>query len=212
MINKNLLIIGAGGHGKSVADAARNMGTWEKISFLDDNYPSVLQNGIWPVIGKTSALPELIAQYKFVAIGIGNNQVRLMFLERLKQLNCALPVIQDPTAIVSQFSIIGEGTVLLAGSIVAIDTHIGSGVIINKAVTIGHDCYIHNGVHICPNAALAGSVQVEKASWVGIGSNVIQGIHIGENAIVGAGSVVIRDVPDNAIVAGVPAKRIDTNQ
>jgi len=195
----SLLIVGAGGHGKVVADTARSSG-YTDIAFLDDAWPVKTTNGAWSVRGKPAASQTPI----FCAVG--NNATRERLFSDL-ELNNA-PVLTHPSAIVSPSAHIGVGTLLVAGTIVNAGARIGRGGILNTGCSVDHDCEIDDFVHISPGARLAGGVKVGKRSWIGIGAVVREGIHIGDDVIVGAGSVVVRDIENGAKVCGVPARTI----
>src|SRR5262249_19889271 len=115
---KKLLIIGAGGHGKVIAEAASQMGQWQEIAFLDDRYPDIQSLGKWQIIGKVATMKTYQEQYPDAAVAIGDNKIRLQFLQELKALKYQLPVIQHPSAIVSPQATIGVGTVILANAVI----------------------------------------------------------------------------------------------
>ena len=204
----NLLIVGAGGHGKVVVEAAAAMNKWGKIAFLDDNYQSDVQHHDYPVLGVLDSYSEFLEEYKDLFIAVGNNQDRLELMEKYTRAGFNIPVIIHPTATVSNTAKICHGTVILANVVVNASVTIGHGSIINTSSSIDHDCVLGDAVHICPGTNLAGGVNVGRLSWIGIGSCIIQGINIGEEVTVGAGAVVIKDIPDKIMVAGNPAKPI----
>ena len=193
----SLLIIGAGGHGKVVADTAHASG-YSDISFLDDAWPEKTRNGAWNVRGK----PAISQTPTFCAVGRNSARERLFTDFDLSNS----PVLTHPSAIVSPSSHFGEGTLLVAGAIVNADARIGRGVILNTACSVDHDCEIDDFAHISPGARLAGGVTVGKRSWIGIGVVVREGIRIGDDVIVGAGSVVVKDIENGTKVCGVPAR------
>lgn len=195
----SLLIIGAGGHGKVVADTAIASG-YVDVAFLDKDWPQKTKIATWNIIGK----PEISAPPMFCAVGNNITRERLFADFKLQ----TAPVLKHPSAIISPSTHIGEGTILVAGTIVNADTHIGRGVILNTACSIDHDCIIECFSHISPGARLAGGVRVGKRSWIGIGAVVREGIHIGDDVIVGAGSVVLQDIKSGTKVYGVPARSI----
>lgn len=201
----NLLIIGAGGHGKVVADAASSMQKWDKICFLDD---SVISSNRMAVVGRLDYLSELTKDFSDVVVAIGDNYKRSELLLKSRNLGFNLPAIIHSHAWISSSAEIGAGSVVFAGAIINAGAKIGFGSIINTSAVVEHDCVIDDYVHISPKAALAGRVRVGECSWIGIGANIINGIQIGENVIIGAGSVVIDDIEDNVVVVGVPAKVI----
>lgn len=203
--NNKLLILGAGGHGKVVADAAESMQLWSDIYFLDD---AITTGYSYEIIGGISSLNKWKNDFDSAIIAIGNNQTRASIMQQCCQAGLKLATIIHATAYISKSVTIGMGSVIFSNSVVNPGAIIGKGCIINTAAIIEHDCNIGNYTHISPNVALAGGVQVGEYSWVGIGSNVIEEIVIGNNVIVGAGSVVINNIKDNSTVAGVPVKVI----
>lgn len=204
---KRLAILGASGHGKVVADTAECCG-WQVIEFFDDAWPGLKKNGVWRVVGGTTDLIEQLADFDGVVVAIGNNSVRRDKLVELRTGGARLATLIHPAASVSRYATIGEGTVVFAGAVVNADAFVGLGGILNTSCSIDHDCVLGETVHISPGARLAGGVHVGDLSWVGIGASVRQLICVGKRAMVGAGSVVVSDIPDDVIVAGVPAKRM----
>lgn len=201
----NLLILGAGGHGKVVADIALLMGRWDNIAFLDDRKD--LQNvaGI-SVIGKLEHYDRLRSCYQCAFVAIGDNKARIKWMERLYSSGYVIPSLIHPRSVISQTSCIGPGSVVMAGSVINACSVIGKGCIINTGATIDHDNVIEDGVHISPGVHIAGSVSIGQNTWLCIGSCVINNIKIGRNSIIAAGTTVISDVSDSVLVAGVPAK------
>ncbi len=197
---KELIILGAGGHGKVVADIALMVG-YDDIRFLDDDHPTRSHIGSWPIIGKLNNPMEKDLP-KFVAIG--NNLVRQQLSRTLESQN--LVSIIHPRAVVSSRAKIGAGVVAVAGVVVNCDTDVGDGVILNTACSVDHDCKVADFSHISPGANLAGGVSIGPRTWVGIGSAVREGIKIGADCIIGAGSAVVKNVPDGETWLGVPAK------
>ncbi len=207
-MDKVLLILGAGGHGKVVADCALSSGQWDRVLFLDDRYPDLEQAGHWPVIGRVSDLEHFVNDYPFMALGVGVNHdlLRVQWLEYGINAGASFPAIIHSRAVVSPFAAIGAGTVICAGAVVCVDAAVGQACILNTHCSIDHDCTIGDGSHISPSATLGGGVVVGECAWVGLGASVIQGVAIGSNAVVGSGAVVIRDVPAKMKMAGVPAR------
>lgn len=201
---KNLLILGAGGHGKVVSEIALLSKEWESIAFLDDRKNLKNASGI-PIIGKFGEYSSLINKYKYAFVAIGDNKLRSIWIERLSREGFIIPVLVHPFSSISKSSIIGEGSVVMAGAVINADTHIGRGCIINTSSTIDHDCRISHGVHVSPGVNIGGTVTIREYTWVCIGSSVINNISIGSNVILAAGAIVNKNVPDNVMVAGVPA-------
>lgn len=201
---KRLAVLGASGHGKVVADIAELNG-WH-VSFFDDAWPKNQQIGCWRILGTTEDLLSNVSDYLGVVVAIGNNVIRFEKSKLLQSLNIELVSLIHPRAVVSKHTLIGPGTVVMAGAVINPFAKVGLSSIINTASSIDHDCVLGDCVHISPGANLAGSVEVGALSWIGIGSVIKQGISIGKKVIVGAGAVVVKYVPDNVVVMGNPAK------
>ncbi|MEC5156966.1 acetyltransferase [Chryseobacterium sp. MP_3.2] len=152
---------------------------------------------------------ELI-QFKKLIIAIGDNSIRERIYHDIKDW-CEFETIIHSSAYVSRFSAVGEGTVIMPQVCINAEVTIGNHCIINTASTIEHECVIEDFVHISPKASLAGNITVRKGVQIGLGANIIQGITIGENAVIGAGTVVLNDVPANAVMVGNPGRILKIN-
>jgi sugar O-acyltransferase (sialic acid O-acetyltransferase NeuD family) len=203
-----LLIVGAGGHGAVVADAALAAGAWRDLAFVDDAEPVGQVRGRWPLLGPTALVAELVARYPAAVVAIGDAAVRVALLDRLRGLGYELPIVRHPFSAVGAGATLGEGTVVLAGAVVNAGASLGAGCIVNSGATVDHDCRLGDGVHVCPGAHLAGEVSVGTLSWLGVGCCVRQRIRIGARVTVGAGAAVVTDVRDGVTVVGVPAEEI----
>ncbi|SER69708.1 sugar O-acyltransferase, sialic acid O-acetyltransferase NeuD family [Gracilibacillus ureilyticus] len=201
-----LLIIGASGHGKVVADIAIKMDKWKEIAFLDDD-ASIKSTMDLEVIGHSKDVYFHIDKYE-VFVGIGNNSTRKRLHEMLETIGASIPVLIHPDAVIGSQVDIGVGTAIMAGVIVNCCTRIEKGCIINTGSTIDHDNWIEEFVHISPGANLAGSVKVGKSSWLGIGGVVSNNIKITNDCKIGAGAVVVKDINDPGTYVGVPARRV----
>jgi len=207
-MNRSLLIVGAGGHGRVVADVARSSGQWEKIAFIDDRYPELVSADVWSVIGTVAELDNLVAEWGGAVIAVGDNVVRIEILERVKSCGFDIVSIIHPSAQMAEDVLIGEGTVVFANAVINIGSVLGVSCIVNTAATVDHDNRIGNGVHISPGAHLGGNVVIGARSWVGIGASVIHGCAVGDDVIVGAGAAVTYDIGDGLTVVGVPAREL----
>ena len=205
MTNK-LAVVGASGHGKVIADIAEQLGFI--VNFYDDAYPSKTYIEHWPIHGTCAdliALNNTSTTYSDVVVAIGNNNIRQQKIQLLQQNNFNLITLIHPTAVISQYATIEQGSVVFAGAIINAFANIGIGCIVNTSAIIEHDCAIGDFTHICPNTALAGGVIIGSKSWIGIGSQIKQLIVIGDNCMIGAGSTVIKNIPDNVTAFGSPA-------
>ncbi len=200
---------GASGHGKVVADIIAFSGM-ELLGFVDDDAAKAGTRvaGVL-VIGTAAALPDLLAQGAAAIVTIGSNQARTAKAQELERLGFKFATAIHPSAAVARDVVVNAGTVIMARAIVNSGTSIGAHVIVNSGATVDHDCVLADGVHISPGASLAGGVVVGTNTQVGIRASVIQRIKIGADAIVGAGAVVIRDVPSGVTVVGNPARTLN---
>lgn len=210
-----LLLLGAGGHARVVAETAFSTGRFSSIAFLDDRCtgPAQLPDQLgWPVIGPFAAAldPQIRHQFPAALVAIGNAAVRMQWLPRLAAAGYELPIVIHPTAWVSPSAQLSAGSVVFAQAAIQAQAVIGSGAILNTGCSVDHDAQLGDGVHICPGARLAGEVQVGDRSWIGIGSSLIQQIRIGADVTVGAGAAVVRDLPGGVTAVGVPARVLPT--
>ena len=204
-MNERLIIIGASGHGKVVADIAELSG-YKEIAFLDDDR-SKKSNGKYKVIGTCSDIDKFIDDHDFF-VAIGNNKIRKRITQILSDKDIIQPVLIHPNAIVDKTVLIKEGTVVMANAVINADTMIGKGCIINTASSVDHDCMIKDYVHISPGVHIAGTVKVGENTWVGTGTSVINNISIADDCIIGAGTVVIDDISNCGTYVGAPARMV----
>jgi sugar O-acyltransferase (sialic acid O-acetyltransferase NeuD family) len=194
-----MILYGASGHAKVIADILRASGIGISELF-DDNASIGSLNGV-PVV-KPHATDEALI------ISIGNNAVRKKIVT---SNDYRYDVAIHPSAIVSPSAVIGEGTVVMPGAIIQADAVIGKHCIINTGATVDHECRIGDYVHISPNSSLCGNVVVGEGTWIGAGTTVIPGIEIGAWSVIGAGSTVIRNIESNVTAVGCPCKIIRNN-
>ena len=197
-MNKQLVIIGASGHGKVIADIAVKNG-YEEIVFLDDN-ECLEECAGFPVVGRVKDANRFLGD-KIVAIG--NAEIRE---EIQSKLNNVITLIH-PSATISRRVKIGKGSVVMAGAVINSDVIIGEGCIINTCSSVDHDCIIKDYVHISVGAHVAGTVTVRKGTWIGAGATISNNISVCSNCIIGAGAVIINDIQESGIYIGVPAKK-----
>ncbi len=205
-MSKRLFILGAGGHGKVVADAAQCQGNWDEIFFIDDRYPSLASVMGVEVMAQTANIKQFANDHSEAIVAIGDNEIRQRLQEYAITQGFSITTVIHPRAVIAQSAKIGKGSVVFANAVVNSDAIIGQGVIINTGAIIEHDCDINDWTHICPKVGCAGGAQIGSHVWIGIGANVIQNVKIGNYARVGAGSVVLKEVNQHQQVVGVPAK------
>jgi sugar O-acyltransferase (sialic acid O-acetyltransferase NeuD family) len=202
--DKGCLIIGAGGHGKVIADIMLCQGM-KVLGFLDDNPPTIGQRILGlPVLGNGENLMDF--GLDGVVVGVGDNTSRHKIVQRMELYDTpAWITALHPKATVANSVQIGAGTVIMAGVIVNPDTIIGRHAIINTGATVDHDCLVGDFAHIAPGVHLAGGVRVGASTLIGIGATVIPYCTIGTGVTVGAGAVVVKDIPDGVTAKGIPA-------
>lgn len=195
-----LYLYGAGGHAKVVIDILETLNI-EIGGIIDDN--EQLKEVLGYPVYRREWLDNATSDDRLL-ITIGYNQIRKKIVESSK-LKFLQPVIH-PSTIISKYAQIGVGSVIIHGSILQAEAMIGRHCIVNTGATVGHECIIGDYVHIASNATLCGNVTVGECTWIGAGSVVKPGIKIGANSMIGVGSVVVKDIPDNVIVVGNPAR------
>lgn len=196
-ILNRLLIIGASGHGKVIADTAVKCG-YKDIVFLDDN-ENVKECAGFPVVGKVADATNM-EDDKIVAIG--NAEIR----EKIQSKLSNLVTLIHPNAVVSRRVEIGEGTVIMAGAVINSDVIIGKGCIINTGASVDHDCKIEDFVHVSVGAHVAGTASIGRNTWVGAGATVSNNVSICGHCMIGAGAVVINNLAKPGTYVGIPVR------
>lgn len=206
MKNK-LIIIGASGHGKVVADIAIKMNKWQSITFLDDDESIKASIGL-EVIGKTADAFTYKEEADFF-VAIGSNTTREKIQEKLIEQGLNVVSLIHPSAVIGTDVEMGIGTAVMAGVVINSSTRIGNGCIINTSSSVDHDNVIEDYVHISPGVNMAGTVKVGKGTWLGIGSVVSNNVNVCSGCKVGAGAVVVKDITEPGTYVGVPVRRVD---
>lgn len=194
-----LNILGASGHGKVVADVAKNCG-YTEIYFFDDDR-SIKECAGYPVVGTENDLSTAIGH---IFIAIGNAKTRRRVMEKYKNRN--FPVLIHPSAVVADGVEIGYGSVIMAGTVINPGARIGKGCIVNTSSSVDHDCTVGDYCHVSVGAHLSGTVEVGSGSWIGAGATVSNNVNICGGCMIGAGAVVIKDIVEPGTYVGVPAK------
>jgi sugar O-acyltransferase (sialic acid O-acetyltransferase NeuD family) len=197
------ILFGCGGHGRVVADIAREADF--AVDLILDSQPSCAELAGIPVFSSAAFDWETLGRFQFL-VAIGDNQARSRVYQELLSRG-GLPItLRHPGSIVSRGAWIGPGSVVLPGVVVNTGARVGQNTILNTGCSVDHDCVVGDDVHVAPGCHLAGSVEVGAGTLLGIGSCVIPGVRIGRQCVVGAGSVVVRDLPDFAVAYGNPAR------
>ncbi len=208
---KPLIVWGGGGQLIVLSEFVNDLG-YEIVAVIDSdtNIKSPLENV--PIFYKEFGLKNFLDDFGscsleyVVAIGGGKGHVRCKISKLLMEYGLKPINAIHPESLISKTSKIGSGCQIMMRAIVGARAIIGDNVLLNSGSIVEHECHICDGVHIGPGATLAGMVSVGKASFIGAGATILPRITIGENSVVGAGSVVTKDIPDNVVCTGVPAK------
>lgn len=212
-----VVIWGARGHAKVLNEFVAVLG-YELVALVDNDptltspFPEVpLHHGFTGLRNWLSTVPHPWSMAALVAIGGDRGRLRLDLLGELQVAGFDPVSVVHPTAFVAADALVGYGTQILANASVCAEARIGNGCIINTKASVDHECVLGNGVHLAPGATLAGCVQIADFSMIAAGAVVLPRRSIGSNSIVGAGSVVTRDIPDNVIAYGNPARVVRQN-
>jgi sugar O-acyltransferase (sialic acid O-acetyltransferase NeuD family) len=203
-----LLVAGAGGHGRVVADAAAAAGCWAEIAFLDDRYPDLRRSGRWDVVGKVSGLAGVAPAFDALVPAIGDAALRIRILDSAMALGIHTPPVLHPRAVIAPDVEIGPGVVVLAGAIINTGARLGRATIVNSGAIVEHDCVLGAGTHVCPGACLAGEVIVGDRCWIGLGAAVRQRVVLAPDVTLGTGAVCVRSLGEAGTYVGVPANRL----
>jgi sugar O-acyltransferase (sialic acid O-acetyltransferase NeuD family) len=207
----DILILGAGGHAKVVAEILFCTGR-SVTGFLSDDSSSwgTTMMGL-PILGGIDSYSRYSPAGLIIAIG--DNIARCNIASRLGGAADDLWVNAiHPQAIVAPSVVMGRGMVVVGGAVINADSVLGDHVIVNTGTTVDHDCVIDDFVHVAPGAHLGGSVVVRQGALVGIGASIIPGKQVGCWSTIGAGAVVVKDVPDRTVAMGVPASYENENE
>jgi sugar O-acyltransferase (sialic acid O-acetyltransferase NeuD family) len=201
----SVIVYGASGHGKVVADILRACGMKVK-GFVDDDPLKFGEISGLKILGDGKWLAEQAGRGPVaVALGVGDNFDRSAIAERCAAIGVRLLTAVHPSATIAPSAKIALGVVIMAHAVVNPDVIIEQGVIINTGAIVEHDCHVGDFAHLSPKVAIGGHVHVGNFSWLGIGSTVIPNLEIGMGSIVGAGATVVSDIDEWVVAVGTPA-------
>jgi sugar O-acyltransferase (sialic acid O-acetyltransferase NeuD family) len=207
-MTKPLLIIGAGGHGRVLAELAVCLGR-QILGFLDEDIK--LHNNVidgFKVLGGDELLTKYSANSVLLVNGIGsivNTKKRYEAYSRFKNLGYQFEILCHPKAIVSHSAFLAQGAQIMAGCVIQSNAQVGENSILNTGVIVEHDVIVGSHCHLAPRVVICGNVCIGERSHIGVGAVVIQGLTIGNDALVAAGAVVVKNVSSKSKVLGVPA-------
>ena len=196
------MILGAGGHGRVVAEIAQLSGKYTDIAFLDDKAPEASFPYLY--MGKCEEFVDYLKDCDFF-IAIGNVSIRRRLQTEVDEADGRIITLIHPSAIISKDVTIGKGTVVMAGAIVNTGAKIGDGVILNTASSVDHDCVVEDFCHVSVGAHLCGTVYLGAGTWIAAGATVINNVTVCPNCLVGAGATVTCDLVTSGTYMGTPA-------
>ena len=200
MSKKKIVIIGAGGHGRVVADIARLNG-YDDILFLDDD-PA---NKKLKIAGPVSEYNNFLEGYDFF-VAIGNNATREKLTKIIDKAGANIVTLVHPAAVVCENVKMGRGCVVMACAVINTDAIIGEGVIVNTCSSVDHDCEIGDFTHVSVGAHVSGTVKTGKRVFLCAGATVANNLGIVDDCVIGAGAVVVKDIEKSGLYVGVPAR------
>ena len=203
-MSERVIVIGASGHGKVVADIVVRRGD-TLLGFLDDNKALPPEISGIPILGKLADY----AKYKDASfvVGIGSSAIREKIVRQLADVRWYTAI--HPSAVISTLdTYIGAGSVIMANAVINPSAHVGEHSIINTSAVVEHDNYVGDFSHISVGVRLGGTVSVGSFTWVGIGATVSNNVSICDHCMIGAGAVIIRDIKESGTYVGVPARKI----
>ena len=205
-MTKNLILVGGGGHCKSVIEAAESAG-YNILGVLDTPENVGKQVLAYSVIGTDDDIPQYVEKAEFViTVGfIKNPTTRIKLYNKVKAAGGRLATIIASTAHVSKYAELGEGTVIMHHAFVNAGAKIGDNCIINTFVNIEHDAEVGNQCHISTGTMVNGECKIGENCFIGSQSVCANCIEIASDIIVGAGSVVRKSIRVKGIYAGNPA-------
>ena len=203
-----VIVIGAGGHSRSVCDIIRQSGEHDVIGLLDPNADGGFM-GI-PLLGGDDLLPEVFSSGRAAGafVALGDNALRRRIMQKVEDIGFQIINAIHPRAVVSPTASLGKGVCVMAGAVINVNAVIGNGCIINTNCSVDHDVSIGEYCHVAPGVAICGNVSIGEGSFLGVGSNVIDNVRIGANTTIGGGGVVVKDIEGHCTAVGVPARII----
>ncbi|MCL6452136.1 MAG: acetyltransferase [Alicyclobacillus sp.] len=200
----DVVVVGAGGHAAAVAELLDADSRYRVLGCVG---PTVRRDLGVPWLGGDDILPSLYSQgTQHALIAVGDNALRASLAERLLEIGFRLITVVSSAAFVAPSARLGDGTVVMPGAVVGTAAYVMDNTIVNTGASVDHHASVGPSCHIAPGAHLAGGVQVGPGAFVGMGASILPNVTVGSRSVVGAGAVVTRNVPDRALVLGVPAR------
>ncbi len=207
---KKIIIIGASGHGKVLADIVEQEGRYRLAGFVDATVAAGTDFFGSPVLGREEDLPGLTEKMGLdgCLVAVGDNWSRMQCVAKVKSLVPELPFVSvaHPSARIARSTVIGAGTAVMAGAVLGPDVRVGEFCIVNTSACLDHDGVMENFSSLAPGVVAGGNVQIGTGSAVSLGARLIHGVAVGAHSVVGAGATVLEDIKDRVLAHGTPAR------
>ena len=207
---KNIIIIGASGHGKVVADIVEQEGRYSLAGFVDAAVVAGTEFFGYPVLGREEDLPGLTTKMGLSGclVAVGDNWSRMQCAAKVRGLVPELPfvAVAHPSARLARGAEIGAGTVVMAGAVLGPDVRVGQFCIVNTGACLDHDGVLEDFSSLAPGVVAGGNVRIGTGSAVSLGAHLIHGVAVGVHSVVGAGATVLENIPDRVLAHGTPAR------
>lgn len=206
---RSLLIVGSGGQGKMVLDCALATQKYDSVSFVtnDESAPGDI-SGYHVIQQGDEGLDSIVKSFDDVFIAIGDNQSRESIYKKLKELNASIPSLIHPSSHISNFTEIGEGTIVMPNASINAFSKVGSGCIINTGAIVEHECIVGDFSHLSPSASMGGGTQLGKRVWMCISSCTKDHVKVASDITIGANSCLLADASISGTYVGTPARVI----
>lgn len=191
MSQRTLLVLGAGGHGKAVAEAALLSGEWQQIAFVDDRWPELREVFGWPIVADVAGLAALSLPVSGAIAAVGNNALRKQWVKAIRAAGLPLATVVHPRACVSAYAVINEGAAIMALAMVGVDVLIGEGAIVNANATVDHDATLGDYAHLGVGVHLAGGVKIGAGVWLQAGCSAGYRVVVADGTVCPPGSVLV---------------------
>lgn len=203
---KRMVLVGAGGHARVVADVIRAGGNYDIIGATSREQEGDAVGWI-NIIGDDTVLPDIYESgVRHAFIAIGDNRTRKALTQNISSMGFTLISIISHNAYIASSVAVGAGTIVMPGAVIQPGVQLGEGVVVNTGTTVDHESVMGDFCHAAPGCNMAGNVIVGEGTFLGVGTKVIDNVTIGCWSIIGAGAVVVGDIPDSCLSLGVPAK------
>lgn len=203
---RDVVVYGAGGHGKVVADIVQLNAGLRLLGFIDDGFPVGPGPMGFQILGGRGWFETSEARNVEIVFGIGRNPIRMREGQDLAEKGLRILTVIHPAASVAATASVGAGTVVMANASINPDARVGRAAIINTGAVVEHDCEVGDFAHVSPNAAMGGGAKLGMGAWLGIGAVVKPLVSVGARTVVGAGAAVVKDLPEDCVAVGVPAR------